>query len=131
MVYRGASLAELQSVPTEPLYNLPGNGLSFQADAGIEYQIRFTADSLSGTEPLAGPFTFAFDAPSNFEIVPGNGNKTIQLRVEAPPGVPSVLDASTDLVHWLPIQTNLNLSGTIWFSDPDVQFFDHRFYRVR
>jgi hypothetical protein len=131
MVYRGASVAELQSVPTEPLYNGPGNGLSFQADAGVEYQIRFTADSLSGNEPFAGPFTFAFDAPSSFEIVLCNGNKSIQLRVEAPPGVPSVLDASTDLVHWLPIQTNLNLSGTIWFSDPDVQFFDRRFYRIR
>jgi hypothetical protein len=73
----------------------------------------------------------SFEAPSNFEIIPSNTNTRIQLRYEGPIGVASILEASTDLVNWAPISTNLNLTGTIWLSDPDARFFDRRFYRIR
>jgi hypothetical protein len=42
-----------------------------------------------------------------------------------------VVEASTNLIEWLPILTNTFVTGTIEFVDPDVAAFDWRFYRAR
>ncbi|HOK77790.1 MAG TPA: hypothetical protein PLW35_08725, partial [Verrucomicrobiota bacterium] len=42
-----------------------------------------------------------------------------------------VVEASTNLIEWLPILTNTFVSGPIEFVDPDVRAFDWRFYRAR
>jgi sugar lactone lactonase YvrE len=46
-----------------------------------------------------------------------------------PPGPLVVVDASTDLMTWLPVWTN-NFSGTLNFIDPQPGLFSHRFYRA-
>jgi len=38
---------------------------------------------------------------------------------------------STNLVDWLPLQTNILGSGPFYFSDPDTSLFTKRFYRAR
>jgi uncharacterized delta-60 repeat protein len=50
----------------------------------------------------------------------------------APPGAAVVIEASTNLVHWLPIQTNLtDHVGTGWFQDLNAGLYPRRFYRAR
>jgi len=46
-----------------------------------------------------------------------------------PPGQMVVVDASTDLVSWLPIWTN-TFAGSLNFSDPQSNIFSNRFYRA-
>jgi DNA-binding beta-propeller fold protein YncE len=41
-----------------------------------------------------------------------------------------VVEASTDLLNWLPIGTN-TITGTLDFSDPDSSAFPIRLYRAR
>jgi hypothetical protein len=42
-----------------------------------------------------------------------------------------VIQASTDLQTWIPLQTNLLSSGPLHFSDPQFSANTRRFYRVR
>jgi len=51
-------------------------------------------------------------------------------NVTGPVGEAVVLEVSTNLLDWLPLQTNI-LGGVPWyFSDPDTTSFNHRFYRA-
>ena len=47
-----------------------------------------------------------------------------------PSGQPVVVEASTDLVSWLPIWTN-TFTGIINFKDPQTDLSSNRFYRTR
>jgi hypothetical protein len=42
-----------------------------------------------------------------------------------------VVEASTNLITWLPLQTNTLTIGSLYFSEPNYAAFTHRFYRVR
>jgi hypothetical protein len=42
-------------------------------------------------------------------------------------GTTSVIEASTDLVHWVPVKTN---TVPFTFEDPYAGQYNHRFYRV-
>jgi hypothetical protein len=48
-----------------------------------------------------------------------------------PAGQTVVVDASTDLVSWLPIWTNTFMVGPLQFSDPNSGAYPSRFYRAR
>jgi hypothetical protein len=51
-------------------------------------------------------------------------------NVTGPVGQSVVMEVSTNLVDWLPLQTNI-LGGVPWyFSDPDTANFTQRFYRA-
>ena len=53
-------------------------------------------------------------------------------NVRAIPGQAVVIEASTNLVNWVSIQTNVvTTSGLIFFTDPESGLFPRRFYRVR
>ncbi len=52
-------------------------------------------------------------------------------NVRAVPGQVVVIEASTDLVSWTPIQTNLATGAIVLFTDPQSQLFARRFYRAR
>jgi hypothetical protein len=53
-------------------------------------------------------------------------------NVRAIPGQAVVIEASTDLVNWVSVQTNVvTTSGLISFTDPESGLFPHRYYRVR
>ncbi len=54
----------------------------------------------------------------------------IMLSVTARNGVNIRIDASTNLVNWLPVTTIQNNQGTIQFIDPDTLKFTQRFYRA-
>jgi hypothetical protein len=40
------------------------------------------------------------------------------------------IEASTNMVHWVPICTNVITGGAVHFVDPDAPEFPNRFYRV-
>ena len=44
--------------------------------------------------------------------------------------VPAVVQASTDLATWQPVETNTTVNGSFYFSDPYASGFPNRFYRV-
>jgi len=46
-----------------------------------------------------------------------------------PPGQPVIVEASPDLLSWLPTWTN-TFTGTINFSDPQTVVSSNRFYRA-
>lgn len=41
-----------------------------------------------------------------------------------------VVEGSTDLLNWVPLQTNTMGSGAVYFSDPAAASFKQRFYRI-
>ena len=99
-------------------------GLYFQATAGTTYYLWVA----SLDDP--GPVEVELTGPQpNFELQYINSDA--RLKFVGPAGQTNIIDASTDLVHWMPLNTNANLSGTIWFSDPDARHFQSRFYRLR
>jgi hypothetical protein len=42
-----------------------------------------------------------------------------------------VIEGSTNLVNWLPLQTNTLGSNPLYFSDPGSSGMSYRFYRAR
>ena len=42
-----------------------------------------------------------------------------------------VVEASTNLVNWEPVQTNMLTTGSAYFSDPQWTNYPGRFYRLR
>jgi hypothetical protein len=51
-------------------------------------------------------------------------------NLTGPVGRLVVVEASTDLVSWMPIWTN-TFAGALNFSDPQSAVFSHRFYRAQ
>jgi hypothetical protein len=52
-------------------------------------------------------------------------------EVIGPSGSNVVIQASTDLQTWIPLQTNLLGSGPLYFSDPQSTNNVQRFYRAQ
>jgi hypothetical protein len=96
---------------------------------------------LAEVSPILSP-----DAPYNGEIiitaVPtplaistgaafGFTNGVFGFNVTGPSGSNVVIQASTDLQTWIPLQTNLLGSGPLYFSDPQSTTNARRFYRAQ
>jgi hypothetical protein len=60
--------------------------------------------------------------------IPDSAGFTFQFSV--PPGFTYVVMASTDLVNWTPIGTNVAQANTVLFTDPAARNFPCRFYRI-
>ena len=52
-------------------------------------------------------------------------------NVRAPVGRAIVIDASTNFLNWVALQTNLVVSACFSFSDPEARLLPRRFYRAR
>jgi hypothetical protein len=52
------------------------------------------------------------------------------LNLSPPWGYVCVVEASTNLVDWIPIFTNITLSGNVVFTDPSATNVPSRFYRA-
>ncbi|PWU08561.1 MAG: hypothetical protein C5B50_29385 [Verrucomicrobia bacterium] len=83
---------------------------------------------------LAPPTLVANDATF------GLHSNQFTFNVSAVPGQAVVIEASSNFVNWVPVQTNLLMSGTIVppanaglfnFTDPQAALYPHRFYRAR
>jgi hypothetical protein len=61
----------------------------------------------------------------------GFTNGAFGFDVSGPSGSTVVIQASTDLHTWIPLQTNLLGSGPLYFSDPQSTTDAQRFYRAQ
>jgi hypothetical protein len=52
-------------------------------------------------------------------------------NLNGPAGLVVIIEASSDLANWLPIQTNALINGQVRFTDPQAALFPKRFYRAR
>ncbi len=58
-------------------------------------------------------------------------NGVFGFNVSGPPGSSVVIDYSTDLETWIPLQTNLLGNGPLYFFDAQSPANPKRFYRAR
>ncbi len=68
-------------------------------------------------------------APAQVAPLGHDAAGSFQLRLEGPNDVESVVEASTNLIHWTPFLTNF-MGGTVTLLDPEARFHLRRFYRV-
>lgn len=144
--YAGANAAfRLTAVSSSPIsyqwnFNgtpIPGatNSLLFLESITLDR----TGDYTLTASNLVGPVTSlpatltVYSQPAAPTIGPGvgHGNGEFWFDVAAPSGLPVVVEASTNLTHWLPLQTNFVLNGHVRFSDPQPGEAGIRFYRAR
>ena len=52
-------------------------------------------------------------------------------NITGPQGQTVVIESSTNLQTWTPLQTNIFNAGPLYFSDPQSGFFGYRMYRGR
>jgi hypothetical protein len=90
-------------------------GTNFSAYAAVAY--------LAGTPVSLAIITT--DAAFGFT------NGVFGFDVSGPPGSNVVVQASTNLQTWFPLQTNLLGSGLLYFSDPQSPANVQRFYRAQ
>jgi hypothetical protein len=80
--------------------------------------------------------TLALGQPSALSILVNDGycgvrSNRFGFNVSGSPGQTAVVEGSTNLLNWLPLQTNTLGSGPCYFSDPSTGAVPRRFYRVR
>jgi hypothetical protein len=123
-------------------YSGGGGGIGFGGSGGGYAIIDSSAiGNLTGFSGIASP-----DDPLNGEIiiiaVPtplviatdaafGFTNGVFGFDVTGPSGSNVVIQASTDLQTWIPLQTNLLGNGPLYFSDPQSTTNVQRFYRAQ
>lgn len=69
--------------------------------------------------------------PKMFVGVVGKEPKRHEFQVMGWPGQAVILDASTNLLHWTPLQTNIISAKPLYFADPERLLYPQRFYRAR
>jgi uncharacterized protein (TIGR03790 family) len=91
----------------------------------------YVEDTISGG--AAAPSYRVSPLPDTFppHMIPGgiDGSGVFRMQVEIPTGLGYVIQASTNLVNWLPIYTNFT-PGLLDFQDLAATNFSKRFYRV-
>ncbi len=77
----------------------------------------------------AGTTVLAIPVAHLAGVVDTNGAFTLSLLGE--PGQSYIIQASTDLVNWIPVFTNTPVTGSFQFTDTNVSTFSHRYFRAR
>ncbi len=135
------SLTAASSAPVSYHWNFNGtpiagatNSLLFLpkvtlADAG-EYTV--TASNLAGTvtSPAGSLVVMPQPVPEVGTAIGFNGGR-FYFDLLGQSGMLVVVEASTNLENWTPIQTNVVLNGQTRFSDPESGAYPRRFYRSR
>jgi hypothetical protein len=126
-VYTGEVLNGLEPIASNLLgYYYHTNRVSFQAVAGTTYHI--AADSIGQAgevvfslveEPLLRVASAGFDTQGRFQVNIGGVTQN-----------PFVLEASTNLVRWVPLLTNVLVDQSFLFIDPDSKLLNRRFYHA-
>ena len=99
--------------------------LSFDAQAGVTYFI--AVDGLDGATGLVKLLAATKTLLTPPILV---GNQFSRMRLWGDEGHSYRLDASTNMVDWLPILTTNGLSSGLLLVDPDAGQFPKRFYRA-
>ncbi|HWI55785.1 MAG TPA: hypothetical protein VNZ22_01060, partial [Bacillota bacterium] len=62
---------------------------------------------------------------------PGFSGKDFGFNISGPSGVVVVIEASTNFLDWVPVQTNGLVNGQVHIVDPQAGLLSNRFYRAR
>jgi uncharacterized repeat protein (TIGR03806 family) len=83
-------------------------------------------------ESVAAQAQFAVAVPGNVVILPGSffTNGTFGLQLSGTPGKTYILQGSTNLFNWVPLNTNVPASSPFLLIDPTAANFRYRFYRA-
>ena len=127
VVYAGDTISSLTRVNESSRY--PGSGATFLAQAGTTYHIAVYSRSV-------GLFDLVLTAPAppprpELASMRRLANGSFEFQFDAIMGQTNVIDASTDLINWVPIATNFLDCGVLNVLDPAAAGFSHRFYRLR
>lgn len=76
------------------------------------------------TAPVPPPIILTADAGFGFT------NGVFGFNLSGPTGWPVIIQGSTNLLDWTPLQTNLLGPNPIYFADPETNAFNQRFYRA-
>jgi hypothetical protein len=107
----------------------PRNTATFIARAGVTYHIAVYRASV-------GSFQLVVTAPApppspELASMRRLANESFEFQFDTLAGQTNVIDASIDLINWVPIATNFLDCGVLNVLDPAAVGFPHRFYRVR
>jgi hypothetical protein len=126
IVYAGASVSSLTNVSD---LNRFFGGATFIARAGVTYRIAVYATSIR-------PFELLLVAPMpppspQLESLRRLSSGGFEFEFNAIYSQTNVVEASTDLLNWIPISTNFFDCGVLKVADPSAGGLPHRFYRLR
>jgi len=126
-VYSGTSVSALTNVDESDFR--PRNTATFIARAGVTYHIAVYRASV-------GSFQLVVTAPApppspELASMRRLANESFEFQFDTLAGQTNVIDASIDLINWVPIATNFLDCGVLNVLDPAAVGFPHRFYRVR
>ena len=119
---------------------VPTNGASFVLAQGASVTGQFTGLRLSALPggngwsldygPTAISLKVVSATPHLDEVTPLSDGR-FQLRLVGAAGAGYDIQASTNLVDWMTVQTNSPFAGTLIFTDDDATNFTQHFYRGR
>ena len=119
--YGGMSGVYTNRVSTDNATNAVISGLV----EGATYYFAAAAYDSAGLESPLSNEAFSVATPAQLTLsIPAGGQLT--LRMTGASGIPHVIEASTDLVHWVSVETNV---APFTFTDPAAGQFSQRFYR--
>ena len=117
------SLQALQLYPIEMDYFQSGGG----AIAQLSWSIPSTA---LNTIPESQLYPFTSPLPVLFTATPYLTNGALYLQLTGMPGRSYILQASTNLINWVSLSTNVPPATIMNLVDPAPQNFSSRFYRA-
>src|SRR5204862_4575121 len=85
--------------------------------------------SVSGVSPAAATIA-SVEAPPKLTVLERDGEGRISLQIEGTAARQYVLEVSDDLLHWTPLGTLENTTGTVQFLDTESTVVKRRYYRA-
>ncbi|PYJ59783.1 MAG: hypothetical protein DME24_11860 [Verrucomicrobia bacterium] len=85
--------------------------------------------SVSGVSPAAATIA-SVEAPPRLTVLERDGEGRIRLQIEGTAARQYVLEVSDDLLHWTPLGTLENTTGTVQFLDTESPLLRQRYYRA-
>jgi hypothetical protein len=95
-----------------------------------EYRVVVTDSAGSTATSAVARLTVALPPTLSLTSVAGASNHLFTFGFEAPAEVSYIVEGSTNLIEWLPLQTNGTGTGLIGFTDSAVTHVPQRFYRA-
>lgn len=128
-VYTGSALNSLSLVASndDAQNNVRASWLTFYAVAGTTYQI-----ALDGFNGASGNYRLMIkpDASPSFSSAIYRPQEGFSFAISAESGLTILIQSSTNLINWTTVTNFYNGSGSLFFTDPDVNNNKMKFYRA-
>jgi hypothetical protein len=92
--------------------------------------VRANAFKIGFNNSIAVTAQFTLRPPFQFTSGGFFTNQTFQMPISGLAGKTYYLQATTNLINWIPLSTNIAPSDSFYLVDPDATNFQYRFYRA-